>query len=96
MSSDFYVNETLKFSFQVQTDSIQKNDNIFADYDVDNLSNFLNRVMPYVSSVLDKNVKSKAFLNYDLLSDLESSSITCLHILERTKENEVNFLIIIK
>lgn len=68
---------------------MQKNENIFADYDVDNLSIFLNRVVPHVCSILDKNVKSQAFVNYELLSDRESSSITCLHVLERMEKNEV-------
>lgn len=68
---------------------MQKNENIFGDYDVDNLSNFLNRVVPYVCSVLNKNVKSQAFVNYELLSDRESSSIMCLHVLERMEKNEV-------
>lgn len=91
ITTDLFSNKLVKNKFQVQTDPIQKNTNIFADYDVDNLSNFLNRVAPYVCSVLDKNVTSQAFVNYELLSDLESSSILCSHILQRSEKNEVTY-----
>lgn len=74
----------------IQTDSLQKSSDIFADYDVENLSSFLNRVESSVCSVLVANNRSKAFDNYELLSDMETTSITCLHTLEKSTTEELN------
>ncbi|CAL1298835.1 unnamed protein product, partial [Larinioides sclopetarius] len=73
---------------QVQTDIIEIKENIFAEYDVTSLSNFLKRVTPMVCSVLEKNSKSKAFDRFKLLSDVDSTSISCLHVLEKQLESE--------
>ncbi|CAL1298833.1 unnamed protein product [Larinioides sclopetarius] len=41
-----------------------------------------------VCSVLEKNSKSKAFDRFKLLSDVDSTSISCLHVLEKQLESE--------
>ncbi|KFM82071.1 hypothetical protein X975_26410, partial [Stegodyphus mimosarum] len=71
-------------SVQVQTDTKEKKGDIFVEFDVDNLSNFLSRVTPLVCSVLEKNAKSQAFHQYNLLSDKDDSTISCKYLLEKS------------
>ncbi|GFU40317.1 WD repeat-containing protein 34 [Trichonephila clavipes] len=73
---------------EVQTDAHEIKENIFAEFDLDSLLNFLKRVTPLVCSVLDRNSKSKAFDRYKLLSEADSTSISCLHVLEKSLSDE--------
>ncbi|XP_055950177.1 cytoplasmic dynein 2 intermediate chain 2-like isoform X2 [Argiope bruennichi] len=73
---------------QVQTDIVEIKENIFAEFNVSNLLNFLRKVTPIMCSALEKNCQSKAFNRYKLLSDVDSTSILCLHVLEKQLPSE--------
>ncbi|GFT69391.1 WD repeat-containing protein 34 [Nephila pilipes] len=73
---------------EVQTDVHESKENIFAEFDLDSLLDFLKRTTPLVCSVLERNSKSKAFDRYKLLSETDSTSISCLHVLEKSLGDE--------
>ncbi|GIY08838.1 hypothetical protein CEXT_98321 [Caerostris extrusa] len=75
-------------NIEAQTDAVKGNENIYGDFHVDTLLTFLRKVTPLICSVLEKNSKSKAFDRYKLLSDVESTSISCLHVLEKALASE--------
>ncbi|KAG8190126.1 hypothetical protein JTE90_026694 [Oedothorax gibbosus] len=72
---------------EIQTDVCENKEQIIAKYDLGSLSSFLRRVTPTVCSVLEKNLKSKAFDRFKLMSDAEATSIARLHLLEKTLES---------
>ncbi|XP_071040250.1 cytoplasmic dynein 2 intermediate chain 2 isoform X2 [Parasteatoda tepidariorum] len=75
---------------EVQTD-IKDVTIAYAGYETDSMVKFLRKVAPLVCSVLEKNIKSKAFYRYKLSSDTTDTTISCLHMLLKYPSSETEF-----
>ncbi|XP_054716481.1 cytoplasmic dynein 2 intermediate chain 2-like [Uloborus diversus] len=78
----------LQSNAEVQTETSSTKEQQFVEFDVESLTSFLHRVTPYVCSVLEKNSRSLAFANYNLMSENDEVGISCQYLLDRSLPNE--------
>lgn len=73
---------------KVQTDEEKDKGFHLADDRSGHLAQFLSRVEPYISKVLERNVRSHAFDEYTLSSDDDNSSVSCIYKLTNAEFEE--------